>query len=112
MKKDKNEIRDSLGDSFEQLLNNDSLLQDSVDTPNDLPAVKPNTSHDYLEMKSNASNKAKNTIGALMKFYLDEDIIEQDEYVQARKRIDEMTLSSLMFQLETAEQALDIIENY
>ena len=106
MKKDKNEIRDSLGDSFEQLLNNDSLLQDNVDTSNDLPAVKPNTSHDYLEMKSNASNKAKNTIGALMKFYLDEDIIEQDEYVQARKRIDEMTLSSLMFQLETAEQAL------
>jgi hypothetical protein len=57
-------------------------------------------------MKQGSADKAKKTITALMKFYLDEDIIEQDEYVKARKKIDEMTLSSLMFQLETAEQAL------
>tara|TARA_Y100000389_G_C17470110_1_gene529632 strand:+ start:2652 stop:3323 length:672 start_codon:yes stop_codon:yes gene_type:complete len=102
-----NKAKQSLDDSFESLLNGDDFMEDSVDPmDSDLPQVTPNSSHDYTQMKSSASEKAKKTITALMKFYLDEDIIEKDQYVIARKRIDEMTLSSLMFQLETAEQAL------
>lgn len=102
-----NKAKQSLDDSFESLLNGDDFMEDNVDPmDSDLPQVTPNSSHDYTQMKSSASDKAKKTITALMKFYLDEDIIEKDQYVRARKRIDEMTLSSLMFQLETAEQAL------
>lgn len=101
-----NNTRQQLDDSLENLLNDDGLLENDTDNDHGLPQVTPNQSHDYISMKTNAATKAKKTIGALMKFYLDEDIIEHDEYVQARKRIDEMTLSSLMFQLETAEQAL------
>lgn len=102
-----NKAKQSLDDSFESLLNGDDFMEDNVDPmDSDLPQVTPNSSHDYTQMKSSASEKAKKTITALMKFYLDEDIIEKDQYVRARKRIDEMTLSSLMFQLETAEQAL------
>ena len=41
-----------------------------------------------------------------MKFYLSEEIIEDEEYIRAKKRIDEMTLSSLIFQLEAGEKAL------
>jgi hypothetical protein len=109
-KKDKNKSihdnRKTLEDSLESLLN-DGDLHDNIDPDDDdRPQLTPNVQHDYFKMKNSASEKAKKTIGALMKFYLDEDIIEQDEYVKARKRIDEMTLSSLMFQLETAEQAL------
>lgn len=104
---DLNKARQTLDDSFESLLSGDDFISDNID-PDDsnLPQVTPNSSHDYVQMKSSASDKAKKTITALMKFYLDEDIIEKDEYVRARKRIDEMTLSSLMFQLETAEKAL------
>lgn len=102
-----NENRKKLDDSLESLLSDEDLLEDNVDpNDNDMPSVTPNVQHDYIQMKGSAATKAKKTITALMKFYLDEDIIEQDEYVKARKRIDEMTLSSLMFQLETAEQAL------
>lgn len=104
--KEINENRKKLEDSLESLLNDDDL-DDSIDPhDDDRPQLTPNVQHDYLKMKGNAAEKAKKTIGALMKFYLDADIIEQDEYVKARRRIDEMTLSSLMFQLETAEQAL------
>lgn len=101
-----NKARRAIDDSFESLLSDDGLLEDSIDNNDELPSITPNVRHDYVSMKQGAADKAKKTITALMKFYLDEDIIEQDEYVRARKKIDEMTLSSLMFQLETAEQAL------
>ena len=41
-----------------------------------------------------------------MKFYLDADIIEKDEYIQAKKKMDEMTMSSLVYQLQAGERAL------
>ena len=41
-----------------------------------------------------------------MKFYLDEDIITKDEYVMAKKKMDEMTMSSLVYQLNAGERAL------
>jgi hypothetical protein len=41
-----------------------------------------------------------------MRFYLDADIIEHNEYVKAKKRMDEMTMSSLVFQLQAGERAL------
>jgi hypothetical protein len=41
-----------------------------------------------------------------MKFYLDADIIEHDEYVKAKKKMDEMTMSSLVYQLQAGERAL------
>jgi len=41
-----------------------------------------------------------------MQFYLDADIIERDEYIQAKKKIDEMTISSLIYQLQAGERAL------
>ena len=41
-----------------------------------------------------------------MKFYLDADIIENDEYIQAKKKMDEMTMSSLIYQLQAGERAL------
>ena len=44
-----------------------------------------------------------------MKFYLDEDIIESDEYIQSKKAIDEMTMSSLVYQLQAGERALTIL---
>jgi hypothetical protein len=41
-----------------------------------------------------------------MKFYLDADIIEKDEYIAAKKKMDEMTMSSLIYQLQAGERAL------
>lgn len=101
-----NKAREALGDTLDGLLSDDGLLDDHADNNEGLPQVQPTTRHDYENIKSGTAAKARKTITALMKFYLDEDIIETDEYVIARKKIDEMTLGSLMFQLDTAEKAL------
>lgn len=110
-KKDKGkELRSRLDDSLDDLLNDDNLLDDMTDG-NNLPKVHAPEQHDYVKIKDGASEKARKTITSLMKFYLSEDIIDSDEYIQAKKRIDEMTLSSLIFQLEAGEKALVTLLN-
>jgi len=102
-------IRKEIDDTLGALLDDDNLLSDVMDIDSDLPAVRPVRNTNYGEIKSKAELKAKQTISALMKFYLTEDVINQDEYVKASSKIHEMTLSSLLFQLETAERALVIL---
>jgi len=105
-KKDKgNKVRAQLDDTLSDLLGDDNLLDDITDSGN-LPRVHAPEQHDYVKLKGDASERAKKTITSLMKFYLTEDIIDKDEYIQAKKKIDEMTLSSLIFQLEAGERAL------
>ena len=92
----------------------DDLIGDApldVDNdPRDLPLqAKPTAMAplvNYTELKAGASKKAQKTITSLMKFYLDADIIEQDEYIKAKKQMDEMTMSSLIYQLQAGERAL------
>ena len=92
----------------------DDLIGDSPldveNDPKDLPIQARPTdlapSINYTELKAGASKKAQKTITSLMKFYLDADIIEQDEYIKAKKQMDEMTMSSLIYQLQAGEKAL------
>jgi hypothetical protein len=93
------ELDDLIGD-------NETLDVDS--DPRDLPIINqpavPSTN--YIELKGKASKQAQKTITSLMKFYLDADIIEKDEYIQAKKKMDEMTMASLIYQLQAGEKAL------
>lgn len=99
---------DEIRRELDSLIGDDESLdieQDPVDTglvqhPTSLPPVN------YADIKASSTNKAKKTITSLMKFYLDADIIEKDEYIQAKKKMDEMTMSSLIYQLQAGERAL------
>ena len=92
----------------------DDLIGDGVmdveSDPKDLPIqAKPTDLApmvNYVDLKAGATKKAQKTITSLMKFYLDADIIEKDEYIQAKKKMDEMTMSSLIYQLQAGERAL------
>lgn len=104
-KKSGKSVRDKIDDTLGDLLGDDTLMDDMGNSSR-LPNVFVPEQHDYVQLKSNAADRAKKTISSLMKFYLTEDIIDNDEYIKAKKRIDEMTLSSLIFQLEAGERAL------
>ena len=114
--KDKNRpIRDQAEDirkELEWLIGDEESLTDLVETDTPLPSVPPahkSPSVSYTNLKSSAETQAKKTITALMKFYLDSDIIENDEYVKAKKKMDEMTMSSLVYQLQAGERALTLL---
>jgi hypothetical protein len=114
--KDKNRpIRDQAEDirkELEWLIGDEESLTDLVDTDTPLPSVPPahkSPAVSYTSLKTSSETQAKKTITALMKFYLDADIIENDEYVKAKKKMDEMTMSSLVYQLQAGERALTIL---
>ena len=110
MSEEKKSIKDQAEDIRKEL---DELIGESVDiteTTDTDPAFLPIQPKEVLpsfgQLKSKSTTTAKKTITALMKFYLDEDIIERDEYIQAKKKMDEMTMSSLVYQLQAGERAL------
>ena len=96
------EIRKELDD----LIGDNNTIEESIDTDPMLPAREVPSLPSFSDIKAGASKKAQKTITSLMRFYLDEDIIEKDEYIKAKKKIDEMTMSSLIFQLQAGERAL------
>lgn len=104
-------IRDQAEDirrDLDELIGGDSSaeISDVIETDPQLPAKRQESYMSFTELKDSSTKKAKKTISALMKFYLDEDIIERDEYIQAKKKMDEMTMSSLVYQLQAGERAL------
>ena len=108
-KKNISEQADQIRRELDDLIGDTGMLDIEQD-PTDLPIRRQNTDLvprvSYEELKSNATKKAQKTITALMKFYLDADIIEKDEYIAAKKKMDEMTMSSLIYQLNAGERAL------
>ena len=103
------EQADKIREELDFLIGDEESLDVESD-PNDLPISEPSKDLvpqvNYTELKSSATKKAQKTITSLMKFYLDADIIEKDEYIAAKKKMDEMTMSSLIYQLQAGERAL------
>lgn len=110
MSEEKKSIKDQAEDIRKEL---DELIGESVDIteatdtdPAFLPLQPKEVLPSFGELKTRSTKTAKKTITALMKFYLAEDIIEKDEYIAAKKKMDEMTMSSLVYQLQAGERAL------
>lgn len=97
----------NLRNSISELLDDD--LPDEVTIPDeDLDDIadsrRPITSYDT--MRNGAYAKAKKVMDGLLKLYLSEEIIEEQEYIKARVELDKMSLGALIFQMETAERAV------
>ena len=93
-KKNISEQADQIRRELDDLIGDTNVLDVETD-PVDLPMKQPRADIvprvSYEELKSGATKKAAKTITALMKFYLDAD---------------EMTMSSLIYQLQAGERAL------
>jgi hypothetical protein len=105
-KKTYSQQADEIRNDLDSLIGDDDTM-DGIEVDPKLPVANDHYEpFDYGVAKGNANNQAKKTITALMRFYLDADIIEHDEYVKAKKKMDEMTMSSLVYQLQAGERAL------
>jgi len=106
-KKTISEQADEIRKELDDLIGGNEELDIDSD-PSDLPIINQPLmpSVNYTEMKGKASKQAQKTITSLMKFYLDAEIIEKDEYIAAKKKMDEMTMASLIYQLQAGERAL------
>ena len=85
----------------------DDLLNDDTPNPSTLPSFREDHEPmNYPEIKHNASNKAKSLMNSLLKFYLSQEMIEKNEYIQLKAKVDVMTLANLINQMEIAEHAI------
>jgi hypothetical protein len=94
---------DSLIGENEESLNVEKDPEDASQLTEQESSLPP---ANYGKLKDTATRKAEKTIDSLLKFYLDQDIIDNDEYVQAKRNMDVMTMSSLIYQLQAGERAL------
>ena len=85
----------------------DDLLNDDTPNPSTLPSFREDHEPmNYPEIKNTASSKAKSLMNSLLKFYLSREMIEKNEYIQLKAKVDVMTLANLMNQMEIAEHAI------
>jgi hypothetical protein len=89
--------------SIEDLLNEENNLPTQSSS---LPAFQLNEPVDYDEMKASSINKSKKLMNSLLKFYLSQELIDNNEYIQAKAKLEMMTLSNLVNQMQIAERAI------
>jgi hypothetical protein len=90
----------------------DDLLKDDLPSTNSgsgLPAFNEHTPMNYVEAKDTSMNSAKKLMNSLLKFYLSEELIQKNEYIQLKARVDVMTMAQLIYQMQTAEHAITIL---
>ena len=60
----------------------------------------------FSTVQADAESEAKEVLQSVVKFYLDQDLINEEEYITAKQRVDELTLSNILFSLKTAQYAI------
>lgn len=91
--------------SIDDLLNDDSSNL-PANSGGGLPAFQLNEPIDYDEMKASSLNKSKKMMNSLLKFYLSQEVIDNNEYIQAKAKLEMMTLSNLIQQMQYSERAI------
>jgi hypothetical protein len=60
-------------------------------------------------MKAVASNESKKLMNSLLKFYLSSELIEKNDYIKAKAKVDMMTQAGLIKQLQVSERSIDTL---
>jgi hypothetical protein len=95
--------------SIDELLNDDGSSL-PIPTENGLPSFQvAGEAVDYDEMKIEASNESKKLMNSLLKFYLSNELIEKNEYIRAKAKVDMMTQAGLIKQLQVSERSIDTL---
>lgn len=103
----KEESKEELRSSLDELLGYD--LPDEVPGLDEDYKLKP-VKKEFTQPDANkAANKAKRVMDNLLKFYLSEEIIEEQEYIKAKAELDKSALSALIKQMENSERAITIL---
>lgn len=94
----------------------DAILQDNfsndllpIEAESKLPAFNSTQPANYTELKSKSVNKAKRLMNSLLNFYLSEELIEKNEYIAARAKIEMGTMANLIQQMEISERAITLL---
>lgn len=89
---------------LDEILLADEMLN-GLDSP-EIPPIKPVRIMNFDVAKAEVETEAKSLLGSLVKFYLDRDMLKQDDYASYRAKIDAMNISTMAFTIRTAQHAI------
>jgi hypothetical protein len=105
---DQNDNKNPIQRSIDDLLNEESTGLSTMDSG--LPSFQVvGEPVDYEEMKVEASNESKKLMNSLLKFYLSNELIEKNDYIKAKAKVDMMTQAGLIKQLQISERSIDTL---
>jgi len=105
----KDDTKQELKESIDSLLNPTSD-DDNVVSQNTLPSFKPKIAPiDYVDVTTKSANKARGVVNNLLKFYLSSDVINKNEYIQAKANLEAVTLGNLINQVKIADRAIQTL---
>jgi hypothetical protein len=93
--------------SIDDIITDD--LPDEIEVEDDANATltpNSNAKKKFTSMRDKCATKARNTLTAMLKFYLDEDIINVNEYVNTKVALERESLARLIYLMESAEDAM------
>jgi hypothetical protein len=76
-----------------------------LSTP-DIPPIKPHRELKIDTVKSEVEMEARAILESLSKFYNDVENISEDSYMKHKQKIDAMSISTMAFQIRTAQHAI------
>ena len=101
-------IQEKIKESLDAIILDESL--DSIDTivqdSSELPRLKSTELMNFTDEKSSALSDAKALMDSIANFYIDAKMMDEATHVELKKKIDAMNLSSMMFQLKSAQHAI------
>lgn len=89
------------------------LLDEGTNLPiaqeGDLPSFNDVERYSFDDGKNKSIKMAKRMMDSVMKLYLSAEIIEQNEYVKMKQRVEEMQLSTLFNQMAQMEHSIEML---
>jgi hypothetical protein len=98
-------IQEQIKASLDSILSDEELGIETV-TPDQLPRLKTTDVMDFKTETQTTGTEARSLLTSMVNYYLDQNFIEQSDYVNYKMKIDSMNVSSMMLQLKTAQHAI------
>lgn len=98
-------VEEKIRESLDSIIMQEALENIIPDT-DELPRLKTTDLMDFTGEKSAALSDAKALLDTITKFYMDDTSMGEASHVEFKKKVDAMNLSSMMFQLKSAQHAI------
>ena len=94
----------NLKDKLDGIVLADEMLS-GLTTP-DIPPMKPQRFINVDSVKSEVETEARAILDSLSRFYSDLEDIPEDSYLKHKQKIDALSISTMAFQIRTAQHAI------
>lgn len=103
--KPEKQIQEKIKETLDSIVSEEGLDIQPLNS-GDLPRLKNSVMMDFELEKINAGTTAKNLLDKMVDFYLDVNLIGEEEHIESKKKFDTMNLSSMLLQIKTSQHTI------